>query len=39
MRANFFNKLIEEMRKNEDIFFLMGDTGFSLVEPIFDEFQ
>jgi len=38
MRANFFNKLIEEMRKNEDIFFLMGDTGYSLVEPIFDEF-
>jgi len=38
MRANFFNKLIEEMRKNKDIFFLMGDTGFSLVEPIFEEF-
>ena len=38
MRANFFEKLIEEMRKNEKIFFLMGDTGFNLVEPIFDEF-
>ena len=38
MRAKFFEKLIEEMRKNKDIFFLMGDTGYGLVEPIFEEF-
>lgn len=26
------------MRENKDIYFLMGDTGFNLVEPIFEEF-
>lgn len=38
MREKFFDKLIKEMRKDEKIFFLMGDTGFGLVEPIFEEF-
>ena len=38
MRADYFKRLHEEMRKNEKIFFLMGDTGFNLVEPIFEEF-
>lgn len=38
MRADFFNKLKDEMKTNERIFFLMGDTGFNLVEPIFEEF-
>ena len=38
MRGDFFNKLHEEMKKNENIFFLMGDTGYNLVEPIFEEF-
>ena len=26
------------MRTDQNIFFLMGDTGFNLVEPIFEEF-
>ena len=26
------------MRKDKSLFFLMGDTGFNLVEPIFNEF-
>ena len=38
MRGDFFKKLHEEMKKNENIFFLMGDTGYNLVEPIFEEF-
>lgn len=38
MRGDFFNKLHEEMKKNEKIFFLMGDTGYNLVEPLFEEF-
>jgi transketolase len=38
MRGDFFDKLHEEMKKNEKIFFLMGDTGFNLVEPLFKEF-
>jgi transketolase len=38
MRGVFFNRLHEEMRDNENIFFLMGDTGYNLVEPIFEEF-
>jgi len=38
MRENFFIKLHEEMKKNENIFFLMGDTGYNLVEPLFEEF-
>ncbi|MGI0086681.1 MAG: transketolase family protein [Nitrosotalea sp.] len=38
MRGDFFNKLKEAMQKDEKIFFLMGDTGFNLVEPIFEQF-
>ncbi len=38
MRGDFFDKLHEEMKKNEKIFFLMGDTGYNLVEPLFEEF-
>ena len=38
MRSDFFKLLTEEMRKDENIFFLMADTGFNLVEPLFEEF-
>ena len=38
MRVIFFDKLIELMRTDSSIFFLTGDTGFHLVEPIFEEF-
>jgi len=38
MRADYFKLLTEEMRKDEKIFFLMADTGFNLVEPLFEEF-
>ncbi len=38
MRGDFFEKLHEEMKKNKKIFFLMGDTGYNLVEPLFEEF-
>ena len=38
MRADYFNFLKEAMRKDDKIFFLMGDTGFNLVEPLFEEF-
>jgi transketolase len=38
MRADYFKLLTEAMRKDEKIFFLMADTGFNLVEPLFEEF-
>ena len=38
MRADYFDFLKEAMRKDDKIFFLMADTGFNLVEPIFEEF-
>ena len=38
MREDFFQRLHKEMKKNKNIFFLMGDTGYNLVEPIFEEF-
>jgi len=38
LRADYFKFLTEAMRKDEKIFFLMGDTGFNLVEPLFEEF-
>ena len=38
MRGDYFKFLTEAMRKDEKIFFLMGDTGFNLVEPLFEEF-
>jgi len=38
VRGDYFNNLKDAMRKDKNIFFLMGDTGFNLVEPIFAEF-
>ena len=38
MRSVFIKKLHEAMRRDSRIFFLMGDTGFNLVEPLFEEF-
>jgi len=38
MRGVFFKKLREAMEKDERIFFLTGDTGFNLVEPLFEAF-
>lgn len=33
MRTSFINQLIEEAKTNEKIFLLVGDLGFSVVEP------
>lgn len=38
LRADYFKLLTEEMRNDPNLFFLMADTGFNLVEPIFEEF-
>ena len=38
MRGLFFDKLKEMMHKDKSIFFLTGDTGFNLVESIFENF-
>ena len=38
MRGEFFKMLQEEMRKDEKLFLLMGDTGYNLLEPFFEEF-
>ena len=38
MRKEFFQMLQEEMRKDEKLFLLMGDTGYNLLEPFFEEF-
>jgi transketolase len=38
MRADYFKFLTEAMRKDEKIFFIMADTGYNLVEPLFEEF-
>ncbi|HEY4521441.1 MAG TPA: transketolase C-terminal domain-containing protein [Candidatus Paceibacterota bacterium] len=38
MRNILFKRLPGEMRKDQSLFFLMGDTGFNLVEPVFNEF-
>ena len=38
MRAIFFEELKEMMRNDTSLFFLTGDTGFHLVESIFEEF-
>ena len=37
MRSIFFEEFIKLMRKDESLFFLTGDTGFNLVEPMFEE--
>lgn len=38
MRTNFINQLIEEARRNEKIFFLVGDLGYHVIEPFAEEF-
>lgn len=38
MRSVFFDELKKEIKKDERLFFLTGDTGFNLVEPLFEEF-
>ncbi|MFL9484992.1 transketolase family protein [Chitinophagaceae bacterium LWZ2-11] len=38
MRTAFINQLIEEAKKNENIFLLVGDLGFSVVEPFAEQF-
>ena len=36
MRAMFFDRLKEVIKNDEKIFFLSGDTGFNLIEPLFE---
>ena len=38
MRTTFINQLVEEARKNEKIFLLVGDLGYNVVEPFANEF-
>ena len=38
MRTAFINQLIEEAKTNEKIFLLVGDLGFSVVEPYLVQF-
>lgn len=38
MRTNFINQLIEEARRNEKIFLLVGDLGYHVIEPFVEEF-
>jgi transketolase len=38
MRTAFINQLIEEARANDKIFLLVGDLGYSVVEPFEKEF-
>lgn len=38
MRTAFINQLTEEARLNKDIFLVVGDLGFSVVEPFIAEF-
>lgn len=38
MRTAFITQLIEEAKKNENIFLLVGDLGFSVVEPFSELF-
>lgn len=38
MRTAFINQLIEEAKINENIFLLVGDLGFNVVEPFADLF-
>ena len=33
MRTAFINQLIEEAKTNQKIFLLVGDLGFSVIEP------
>lgn len=38
MRTNFINQLVEEARRNEKIFLLVGDLGYHVIEPFAEEF-
>jgi len=38
MRTAFIDQLIKEARNNDKIFLLVGDLGFSVVEPFAEEF-
>ena len=38
MRTAFINQLIEEAKSNDKIFLLVGDLGFSVVEPFAEQF-
>jgi transketolase len=38
MRTAFINQLIEEASKNDKVFLLVGDLGFSVVEPYAERF-
>ena len=38
MRTAFINQLIEEAKKNDNVFLLVGDLGFSVVEPFSELF-
>ncbi len=38
MRTAFINQLTEEARKDDNIFLVVGDLGFSVVEPFAKEF-
>lgn len=38
MRTNFISQLIEEARRNEKIFLLVGDLGYHVIEPFAEEF-
>ncbi len=38
MRTAFINSLIQQARANEEIFLVVGDLGYSVVEPFAEEF-
>ena len=38
MRTAFINQLIEDAKNNDKIFLLVGDLGFSVVEPFAEQF-
>lgn len=38
MRTAFINQLIKEARKNDNIFLLVGDLGYNVIEPFANEF-
>jgi len=38
MRTNFINQLIEEARKNPELFLIVGDLGYHVIEPFAKEF-
>lgn len=38
MRTAFINQLVEVARKDEKVFLIVGDLGFSVVEPFANEF-